>query len=59
MKTTVTKENLDILLRKTMTKKAYKALCKQNRASVNWMNTGTRTHKSAKDYSRRYKIEEH
>lgn len=39
------------LLKKQMTKKAYKDLQKKNRVLVNF-NTGTRSHKSPKDYDR-------
>ena len=49
------KNTNDILLRRTMTKKAYDKLNRSRRA-VNGFNTGTRTHKSAKDYSRKYVI---
>ena len=38
-------------LRKTMTKKAWLEKCKSRRVLVDF-NTGTRTHKSNKDYVR-------
>lgn len=38
--------------RKTMTKKAWRALQAEKR-SVNGFNTGTRTHKSPRDYDRK------
>ena len=40
-----------IMLKKTMTKKAFKEHQKGKRVFA-LMNTGTRTHKSDKDYSR-------
>ena len=45
----------NILLRRTMTKKAYNALNRSRRA-VNGFNTGTRTLKSKKDYTRKYVV---
>lgn len=39
------------ILKKQMTKKDYKDLQKKNRVLVNF-NTGTRSHKSPKDYDR-------
>lgn len=38
-------------LKKTMTKKAYAKYRKKQRI-LNTMNTGTRSHKNSKDYSR-------
>ena len=49
--------NADILLKKSMTKKAYKELQKSRRA-VNGFNTGTRTMKTAKRPSRQMRKRE-
>ncbi len=48
---------IDMLARKSMTKKAYKEQAKKQRVFVPF-NTGTRTMKSKKDYSRATKISE-
>ena len=48
------KEEIMLEMKKTMTKKTYKALM-ASRRGVNGFNTGTRTHKDGKDkmYDRR------
>lgn len=49
--------NTDVILKKSMTKKAYKELQKSRRA-VNGFNTGTRTMKTAKKPSRQMRKRE-
>ena len=39
--------------KKSMTKKKWREQCQRQRVQVNF-NTGTRTHKSAKDYVRKW-----
>ena len=42
-------------LQKAMTKKSWRKIC-ASRRGMSGFNTGTRTYRSAKDYSRRYAI---
>ena len=51
MKKTKAEKEADKLKRKSMTKKEYKEAHKGQRVHVSW-NTGTRTHKTNKDYNR-------
>lgn len=44
-------ENIDLLKKKTMTKKQYLNSLKRDRQNIKW-NTGTRVHTSNKDYNR-------
>lgn len=51
MKKTRAEKEADKLKRKSMTKKDYKKAQSAQRVHVPW-NTGTRTHKTNKDYNR-------
>lgn len=46
-----TDKQIEMLLRKSMSKKAFEEYCKMQRSLPN-INTGTKTFKSAKDYNR-------
>ena len=50
------KKELAVLLARTGTKKTVRALHSSRRVTSG-LNTGTRTHKSDKDYSRKYAID--
>lgn len=44
-------DKVDLLKKKTMTKKAYLDSVRRDRENIKW-NTGTRVHTSNKDYNR-------